>query len=189
MHVLLSAVATSLDNCSITTTQMEVSRGWTNWLDTVYPPGLFSDRSNSVQDENEVSSRCRYFFFFRQHKVSHSLFYTDSSVTRSKNKLNENPLLFDNSFNILENTLFWASTPAESGLTYRVRCQRYIIKHENTTLQIPDISEYINHKLSDGTAKPDMGRKMKLFNLHKKHGVCCHVWIVVSPGFELDDWI
>lgn len=69
------------------------------------------------------------------------------------------PLLFDNSFNILENTLFWASAPAESGLTYRVRCRRHIIKHENTTLQIWDISEHINHKLSDGTAKPDTGEK------------------------------
>lgn len=109
--------------------------------------------------------------------MSHSLFYTDSSVTRSKNKSNEKPLLFDNSFNILENTLFGASAPAESGLTYRVRCRRHIIKHENTTLQIWDISEHINHKLSDGTAEPDMGEKwnyiicIRNIRLCAEHGV------------------
>lgn len=70
--------------------------------------------------------------------------------------------LFGNLFNISPNALIWVSVPAERWTNIESDVNSTSSNIKNTTLRRWHISEYINHKLSDGTAEPDTDRKVKL---------------------------
>lgn len=83
-----------------------------------------------------------------------ALLYTNQTETKHD--------LFGNSFNISPNTLIWVSVPAERWTNIESDVNSTSSNIKNTTLRRWHISEYINHKLSDGTAEPDTDRKVKL---------------------------